>query len=354
MLLLRRLVSVLILCSLLVGSAYIYTYFNPFSFPVVPPGTFHGKIHLDGTTIDRAFIGQVIDAKLPQMEMLFLDSTDEHMTLQLERVKPFWFEKIFESVEAVVSPPLIALNEHTYELRGRADKDAYRGYIFKNNERLGSWSLMPVELPPYPAADMQNPQILSTLQGEARLRILQEELRTVRERVREQEQSVAKTKAFIQDEHALKVRAEEQRAKLLSDVTALREERKNGSQDIARLSAELNLLGRITKRGRIAELARKVAARENKWYFVNWHAEEDASGAEEYLDDQYRGNLQNLAPQYQRASEIKNLLQEIQDEQTRIRDLEAQVVAPKQNDTDQELLPKNQQGGFFNRLFGVN
>jgi len=132
-------------------------------------------------------------------------------------------------------------------------------------------------------------------------------------------------------------------------------EQQSSTEAVAALISELDLLGRITKRGKAVSLARRVAKRESKWYLANWRVEEDQAGLDRFFGVESNLNLKQLNKSVKRGLEIRALINEINREQQRILELKQSfggkpsVVTPPA-DPKTRIPKKRKKRSFWNRL----
>ncbi|MCB0358580.1 MAG: hypothetical protein KDD44_03065, partial [Bdellovibrionales bacterium] len=168
----------------------------------------------------------------------------------------------------------------------------------------------------------------------------------------EQKQQLARLEEFIGDSDLLQARAKKKRDELRERLEEMQQSRRSSADQVKKLISELDLLGRITKQGKAVDLARRVAAREAKWYLANWRAGEDSSGLEEYILQTATVDPKQLQEEYARAREKRSLQREAEEEQIRIAELEARVMEEQQRGLEQPEGTTDGERGFWNRLWG--
>ena len=84
---------------------------------------------------------------------------------------------------------------------------------------------------------------------------------------------------------------------------------------------ELQVLGRITERGKTVRLLRRLSARENKWYRAHWRAEAEVAEVRKTLGIGANFNMRQLNRDYRKALEVRSLRNSIRNEKAKIREL---------------------------------
>ena len=178
----------------------------------------------------------------------------------------------------------------------------------------------------------------------------------------ESQEKTTKLQALLAQQDVLRSRADSRKVTLKKEIEQIGSEQHNKEENLQNLVSELDLLTRITKRGKVISLARKVSNRENSWYLANWRAAEDSGGLEEFLVGSEAVDLAAVEKQLVKAREKESLLRELNGERRRIAELEARLRDPKRQDTkppasDQEerivpQKPVEPKRGFWDRIFG--
>jgi hypothetical protein len=203
---------------------------------------------------------------------------------------------------------------------------------------------------------------------------LKEQLAEIKTRLESEHETIEyrkdrfeKLQRFIGDEALLRERALKKRDVLSDEVKAARTEHDKNGKEIAELVSELDLLKRITKRGQVVELSRKVANRENKWYISNWGDSEDNAGLEEDFAQRENLDLVALERAYKKAKEVEDIKRGIRREQEKIEELRARLkeapkkttaeeavegVTPEQEGAPEPLPAGSPPPGWWDKVFG--
>lgn len=310
---------IFLLFVLVCGGAGAYWYWNQEPlFPRLPEGAYVGRISgIHG-------------------------SHDEFATLYLERFpgsdtflcivfadgfRPQAISANSAAAGAEYRPLVLTHNNRRFALYGRDHNGELSGKVVEGEKTAGRWELRALRagdlLASAPAADTAG--FDQWLLARGQLRELKRELKQAETQLADDREKRDKLTKFVQDRTLLEDRAASRRDELKSQFDQGIAEKKQTAKEVADLVAELDLVGRITKRGQAVSLARRVANRENKWYMVNWHAEEDPTGVTEYLSDSPEVDIKKLDEAVAHAGETQALLHEIETEQSRIRSLEQQI-----------------------------
>lgn len=297
------------------------------SFPPLPAGAYAGQIS-GVTSTDGEFRTLYVERVANTNALLFVIFS-EGWRPQFAPVQRIYAKLETESLteDVPLSPVTLTHGSVTYTLFGRKDFNQYSGEISGSDGSRGVWSLRPTSADELtadsPTADRD---LLEWLPVKARYTELKRSVREVTAKVSEARDKLSKLEKFITQEDLLRARADERKHALEAELAEAEQERKSGDQEVAALVSELEMLGRITQRGKAVNLARKVAARENRWYLVNWGAQEDIIGLEEESATRNVDTM-TLEKEYKAAQERAALQRQVAEEKKRIAELKAQLAA---------------------------
>ncbi len=296
------------------------------SFPAMPTGGFVGTISgipdEHGELQTKTLYVERISGASALLVVVFADGWKP-------QVIPLSWQSVGSGGEgAYLDPVSIEHDKLRLTLSGRESGGNFRGQVAASNGGQGEWSLRPVS-----ASDLKDPSVKldpqTNLKGWLRLKRFHDDQKRKVEMLRSEHDQRAtkleKLDAFINNEAVLKERSKSRRDQLAIELSKVTEERKKNTQELKDAIAELGVLHRITKRGQTVELARRIAKRENKWYALNWSAQEDSSNVEEMLAERESVDLGKLNASVKRAEEVLKLRNSISQERTRIMELEAEV-----------------------------
>ena len=298
------------------------------SFPALPTGGFVGTISgipdaRGGDPETRTLYVERISGASALLVVVFADGWKP-------QVIPLSWQSVGDGggESAFLDPVSIEHNKIRYTLSGRESGGTFSGEVSSPAVEHGTWTLRPVS-----AGDLKDPSVKldpqMNLKGWLRLKRYHDDQKRKVELLRaEHEQHASKLEkldAFINNEDVLKERSRSRRDQLAQELSRVTEERKKNTQELKDAIAELGVLHRITKRGQTVELARRIAKRENKWYAINWSAEEDSSNVEEILAERESVDLAKLNASVKKAEEVLKLRNAISQERTRIMELEAEL-----------------------------
>lgn len=332
------------------------------TFPPLPMGAYFGSVsglsksdaqpttlYIERIANTNALLVVVFaDGWKPQvvpMERRFDEVTDPQKTL---------------TEDVALAPIKIQKDVVSYELTGVKTFDGFRGELSANNGSRGTWFVKPAR------SDVlnQNASILKErmpdLQEWLVIRTQYVEAQQTREALTERLSSLRakhnKLKSFVDDKENLKNRARARQQALEKQLNELKEKRESSINEVKRLVSELDLLRRITKRGKAVDLARRLTAREEKWYRANWKAAEDASVLEELVTSSSSVNLAQLDAQYRKARQRRSLLLEAEAERRRIAELQHRLRRGDEASAETTERPDEQERGenksIWNRLWG--
>lgn len=206
-------------------------------------------------------------------------------------------------------------------------QDEFSGNVYEGDDNRGGWSLRPTNMQELEqgtaALGAGGEDVKTWMSAKVQNIILKMQIEQTVDTNKRKQEKLEKLQTFIANEDLLRQKARAERDKVAKETHEATKEREKHADAIAHLVDELDLLARITKRGKAVTLARKVANRENKWYLAHWKTEEDTSGLEEFGGQSLEVDLAKLDVAYRRANEIRSLTREIAEHEQRIRELEA-------------------------------
>ena len=251
--------------------------------------------------------------------------------------------------------PLLLVNgAHSFELTGGTSFEQLTGDVEGSDGSRGAWDLAQVSLETLREGAEGLREVRAHMEDwlamKAEYLELKREQEWVAERLQDRRDGLQKLQTFVSDEKKLEARAKERLEKLQLEFKELQKKKSTSVNAVGKLVSELDLLGRITKRGKAVDLARRVASREAKWYQANWRAAEDPSGLEEFVASNAKIDLKELQRRHKEAQEKRNLEMELASERQRIQALQS-------SSGDEAAEATSAQGrrgkrGFWNRLWG--
>src|SRR5690606_35702446 len=132
-------------------------------------------------------------------------------------------------------------------------------------------------------ANRRNRALEEWLETKGRYLIVKAQVERLSSQLNQYEENKKKLTRFLDDEVLLRKRAADRLESLEAQLETIKKEQQSGEKDVKEAYSELEMMRRITKRGRVVELARRVAKREHKWYLANW-VDEENTGAINQLD----------------------------------------------------------------------
>lgn len=240
-------------------------------------------------------------------------------------------------------PITIKKGDQTFQLDGTAGNNEYSGNVLDETGRIGTWSLAPVD-----PEELRQPalslgahfSLTEWLRLKGAYHRRNRELEDLEKNISENLTKHSRLTDFVEEKDALRRRSMERRTKLSDQVAELDEEVRTAREEVQRLVRELGQLTRITRRGRSIDLARRVAKRENKWYFVNWQKGQDLSALEESLAEKMDVDLRKLRERVKKASEIQELKNAVARERKRVIELQKIYQDKIDEDRRKKLQPK--------------
>lgn len=317
------------------------------SFPALPTGGFVGTISgvpdANGESQTKTLYVERISGASALLVVVFADGWKP-------QVIPLSWQSVGSGggESAYLDPVSIEHDKIRLTLSGRASGGNFTGEVLSTSGEQGEWTLRPVS-----AAELKDPSVKldpqMNLKGWLRLKRFHDDQKRKVELLRAEHEQHAgkleKLEAFINNEAVLKERSRSRRDQLAIELSRVTEERKKNTQELKDAIAELGVLHRITKRGQTVELARRIAKRENKWYALNWSAEEDSSNVEEVLAERESVDLAKLNASVKKAEEVLKLRNAISQERTKIMELEAELEGRERLRQEPSDAPREPQRG---------
>ncbi len=342
-----------------IGGAFLFTYVRferQAQFPDLPPGSYIGVAR--GIMSDPNEKTTFYIERSSATESFIVSFLEEGLKLEKIEGKRL-LEATTKSKAASFEPLLVTLGEKKLLMSGKPRGGEFEGSFEDEKKKVGSWNLrlLPLKESSPRIKDLEKSKLdlMKWLDLKVVFLSLKEQFRGMRTSREQKEEYFEKLNRFIADEALLKERATERRVELAGKLQIAKENHSKSSEQVAALVSELDLLGRITKHGKAVSLARRVASRETKWYLANWTAVEDPSGIEEYLGESPEINIQQLDASVKRASEVRSLINELNNEKQRIEELEAKLEeqlhpAPESLPEEDEPIRKRKKS-FWNEIF---
>lgn len=327
------------------------------SFPNVPHGAFTGKI--SGFADD-----------LNQFSTLYIERTGEAGQLLVVVFRKDWLPQIVRLVplkkvsskeESIDFEPItISGPKNEYTLFGRRSGSGFSGELMHKEEKRGLWSVTPVS-----AEALRNNSLSEETQSELKewLQIKSfyhkktDEFHAIKKRRSDMQKQYRLLSSYLKEKNKLLERSHSRITGLNTEVAALEKDVTQGRSEIKQLVRNLQQLTRITRRGRIVDLARRVSKRENKWYFVNWQQGEDLSSIEESLAERMNIDLIKLKERVNRANEMQTLKNTIAREKAKVIELQKiyreKLDSEKQRQHKKKRQPKQPWWNRWDTVFGV-
>jgi hypothetical protein len=265
-------------------------------------------------------------------------------------------------------PVEIRSDSRRFTLIGSGTAKKFSGDVLSSDGVKGTWSVSEISEDVLSvdsaAAGLELKQWLDI---KTRLGELRAQAEAELERYSYRKDRLEKLQKFIGQEELLRDRALKRRDLLADEVSRARAEKEKTSKALAGYIDELDTLKRITKRGQVVDLARRVATRESKWYLANWGEGTDVSSLEETLAERENVDLVRLESAYKKATEIRDLKNGIEREREAISELENKLLRgetesiPVQTGPGSEeppaggaspSTPEKKDGNWWNKMFG--
>jgi len=278
-----------------------------FLFPEVSPGSYLGSITLEDETSYPLYIERVRGGEIAFATIFHEDWRPQLFLLTRVGIEPLRFAPLsYETPQGV------------YELSGEREGERIAGVVRIEGRVAGNWQVGPFRKKEEKPKD----NVIEQLRQWLSLKNVADEAAA---QLAELSREIQKKRSAISRLTALSERPDELKQKVTLNVSAFEQQKgakeaalKAAQDEFDRQLGELKLLRRIKRKGKGANLARKILSREERWYVANWKATEDVSGLENYLSTSANINLRTLEYEYERALEKQSLQQQLLLERRRI------------------------------------
>ena len=301
------------------------------TFPSLPIGAYVGQI--SGVEGSEGEFHTIYVERVSQANALLTVVLDEGWVPQVIPVARHYpdsgkGDQLTEDIP--FNPITITRGERSYRLTGVHSFGEFTGDVMGDDGTRGVWSLWPVSSSHWKKsldyAMAENVDLREWLSTKVSYLAVRKEAETRDTAIRERAEKLQRLSGFVEQTEVLQSKAGERKDALRGEVTRLEDEQRKRGKEVSTLVGELDLLGRITKRGKAVSLARKVARREHKWYLANWGVEEDTSELESYLQAAFHLDSAALEQQYAAAKEKRDLQQRVANEKRQIRELRQKLA----------------------------
>ncbi len=321
--------KIFLLILVLIGfGALAYLRFESLqSFPAVASGHYLGTISGFESSEPHTLYWEMPEASNTLLAIIFRDRF-QPQAIKLEQGKPQTSFLPFRG-KTGLAPVVIEDSSVHYSLSGQVESGTIGGRVQGSDGSYGRWVVKPVteENLDRDTAEMKRISFPLTdwLSYKAQVLEVQRNLKKVKETLKEKQQYAGKLDKFVTEGALLRDRASTRRDVLKGELEQVISKHKETNNQVQALVDELDLLTRISKQGQSIVLARRVSNRETKWYLAHWGVAEDQAGLEEFFGQGVQVNLRELDLAVKRSLEIRSLLNEIQTERQRIRELEGSL-----------------------------
>ncbi len=302
----KALLALLVVALLFFSSMY---FFGKSSFPALAQGKYVGLIRdfplENGGKKDVSLYLERFPQGNVVMLVLFLDG----WTPKSVSLKP-----LFEDQSAALTKmqPLKFVHEGIdYSMSGYLDNEVITGKLTFEGSFPRKFALAPIsdsklEGLTYDSnvtnVDMSNWVKLKSEYIELKFRLAEGE-----KSKGQKGESLRKLNHFMTNKEQMKSVAQKEKSRLQGELKSLRDNSVAQKTSLKSLVRELEVLGRITERGKTIRLVRRIDNRENKWYLANWREEIDSSSLPAHLRKDPTLNLASLEADYQAALEVRRL-----------------------------------------------
>lgn len=211
-----------------------------------------------------------------------------------------------------------------FSLSGGKTSSGYRGEINLADKAVGVWELREwteETEKAEPWSDLKN-----WMRAKAKFNDSLKELFLLKQNLENNRLRYEKLERFVKDEGMLKDRSKTKRDTIAQELNDVVEIRKKETTELREASLSLATLLRLSPRGQVVDLNRRIARREQRWFAaLASSAEEPGAEEEAELAKRDGKDLQVLNAEYSRALEVQRLLNALEAEQAKIEQLKQQA-----------------------------
>lgn len=295
------------------------------SFPPMPSAAYVGK--LSGVTgSNTEFATLFIERFKNSSTFLFVILRDgwKPQAVALKRLEN---GKAELTDDVPFEPAEIGSESRRFSLIGSGSGGHFAGDVVDSAGVKGSWSVVETsEADLAVNAAAAGLELKQWLDIKTRLGELRSQSERELQRYTYRKDRLEKLQKFIGQEDLLRERALHRRDLLAEEVGRARQEKEKTAKELGEYIDQLDLFKRITKRGQVVDLARRVATRESKWYLANWGEGTDVSSLEETLAERENVDVVRLEAAYKKAAEVRDLKNGIEHEREVISELENKLL----------------------------
>jgi len=263
----KRAILLLLLLITVGGGIYFFGEFGARGrFPSLVPGSYIGEISgVDSARPQDTFSFYL--ERLTHAPVNLLVVMKEGWQPQLVNLEPLEVAPTDAGDIATVKPLQIENDGKRFTFTGTSWLGSFRGELKVSGGAEGRWSLHPI-------AKQQLSENLDQIQGAPdqfaswltirnQYVIVESQLKQTEQALQEASEKAGKLEKLLEEDSTLRSRASARREALTQEIGRLDSDQLAGEKALVDSVSELDLLGRITKRGKSVVLARKVANREN-------------------------------------------------------------------------------------------
>ena len=304
----KALLALVVMSLLFFGSMY---FFSKSSFPALAQGQYVGLIRDFPLENGGKKDVSVYLERFPQgnivMLVLFLDG----WTPKSVSLKPLFEDRDQNVVLTKLEPLKFTHDGLDYSMSGYVDSGVIVGKIAFEGSFARKFALAPIldsklEGLTYDS-NVTNVEMSSWVKLKSEYIELRSTLADGEKTKGQKGESLRKLNHFLTNKEQMKSVAEKEKTRLRGELKSLRDNSVAQKTSLKSLVRELEVLGRITERGKTIRLVRRIDNRENKWYLANWREEIDGSSLPNHLRRDPTLNLASLEEDYQSALEVRRL-----------------------------------------------
>lgn len=295
---------------------------RPAAFPYIPPGFYTGSVSCKTKT---QILGENVQFSVQRdgvSDLLILPFILGDVAREFKRsdMSP----KNFGAVSIRLAGVEVAL-------KTKDGLPHLRGAAYVGDKECGEWQLKPAPVLKETSSSLLSANFMelrSWMRKRSELLKIQDRLAQLEEAKVKRQEDFEKLNEALGDQDNLIVKSKNKRQELAEKINLVSEQRRRVTQQARDAITRLNLLGRTSPAGKIVDLNRRIARRENRYFTAEWGMVVDEF--DKRVAEQLNVPLDQVPELSRRAEEVEKLRLALDTERKRVDELESAAVRQQQ------------------------
>lgn len=262
----------------------------------------------------------------------------------------------------VFLPVKFSIHGVDYMLYGHHSRASWSGGLIASDGGGGKWLLERLQEDPEEVPNAPSFELRKWMYVASQNKLLEEESASIAKQINISNSLLTDLKKAEEGKTELQKRIEMRIPELNKQLQSIQEENDQMTKEVEERVRELDLLARLSKKGKLVLLSRRILNREKGWYFANWSPEfagETASQPVTATTDVMPGmDADELESRFEKAQQTADVYDKVQREKLEIKRLERMISDAENKKTEvknESNTNKSQgteeEGSFWDRLF---